>query len=118
MAQDLSARGTPYLMLIKKDRRDAGLTKAKQSTQEGDCAQAIVDGNYELCVYKNPKVGHKPPKIFPFLTNCWYGVDDSARDRRGNNLTAVVAKSREVSRAVDGANQITLQMRQMRRQMT
>ena len=26
------ARGTPYLMLIKKDKRDAGLTKTKQST--------------------------------------------------------------------------------------
>ena len=39
MAQDLSARGTPYLMLIKKDKRDAGLTKAKESTQEGDCAR-------------------------------------------------------------------------------
>ena len=118
MAQDLSARGTPYLMLIRKDKRDAGLTKAKQSTQEGDCARAIVDGTYELCVYKNMKVGHKPPKIVPFLTNCWYGVDDPARDQRGNNLPAVVAKYRQVSRAVDGANQMALQMRQMGRQMT
>ena len=115
MAQDLSARGTPYLMLIKKDKRDAGLTKAKQSTQEGDCARAIVDGTYEPCVYKNPKVGHKPPKIIPFLTNCGYGVDDPARDRRGNNLPAVVAKYREVSRAVDGADQMVLQMRQITR---
>ena len=118
MAQDLSARGTPYLVLVKKDKRDAGLTKAKQSTQEGDCARAIVDGTYELCIYKNPKVRHKPPKIVPFLTNSWYGVDDPARDRRGNNLPAVVAKYREVSRAVDGANQMALQMRQMGRQMT
>ena len=54
MAQDLSARGTPYLMLVKKDKQDASLTKAKQSTQEGDCARAIVDSTYELCVYKNP----------------------------------------------------------------
>ena len=118
MAQDLSAHGTPYLMLVKKDKRDAGLTKAKQSTQEGDCARAIVDGSYELCVYKNPKVGHKPPKIVPFLTNCWYGVDDPARDRRGNNLPAVVAEHREVSCAVGGANQMALQMRQIGHQMT
>ena len=65
-----------------------------------------------------PKVGHKPPKIVPFLTNCWYGVDDPARDRRGNNLPAVVAKYREVSCAVDGANQMALRMRQMGRSMT
>ena len=69
-------------------------------------------------MYQGPKVGHKPPKIVPFLTNCWYGVDDPARDRRGNNLPAVVAKYREVSRAVDGANEMALQMRQMWRQMT
>ena len=105
-------------MLIKKDKRDGRLTKAKQSIQEGACARAIVDGTYELCVYKNPKVGHKPPKTVPFLTNCWYRVDDPARDRRVNNLPAVVAKCREVSRAVDGANQIVLQMLQMGRQMT
>ena len=53
-----------------------------------------MDRTYELCVYKNPKVGHKPPKIVPFLTNCWYGVDDPARDRRGNNLPAGAALGR------------------------
>ena len=56
--------------------------------------------------------------IVPFLTSCWYGVDDPAQDQRGNNLPAVVAKYREVSRAVDGANQMALQMGQMGRQMT
>ena len=104
MAQDHTTRGTPYLMLIIKDKQDASLTKAKQLTQEGDCARAIVDGTYELCVHKNPKVGHKRPKIVCFLTECWYRFDNPARDRRGNNLPAVVAKYREVSRAVDGAD--------------
>ena len=67
---------------------------------------------------ENPKVGHKLPKIVPFLSTCWYGVDDPARDRRGNNLPAVVAKYREISRAVDGANQMALQIRQKGRQVT
>ena len=38
------------MMLIKKEKWDAGQTKAKQSTQEGDCARAIEDGTYELCI--------------------------------------------------------------------
>ena len=38
-------------------------------------AQAIVaDKNYELAVYKNPKVGHKPPRLVPLLTNCCPGA--------------------------------------------
>ena len=54
-------------------------------------ARAIVaDKNYELAVYKNPKVGHKPPHLVPFLTYCWYG-EEVPKDRRGNPLPPVVA---------------------------
>ena len=81
-------------------------------------ARAIVaDKNYELAVYKNPKVGHKPPHLVPFLTNCWY-AEEVPKDQRGNPLPLVVACYRESSRAVDGANQMALQMRQLGRQMT
>ena len=81
-------------------------------------ARAIVaDKKYKLAVYKNLKVGHKPPHLVPFLTNCWYG-DEVPKDRRGNPLPPVVACYREFSPAVDEANQMALQMRQLGRQMT
>ena len=62
-------------------------------------------------------MGHKPPRLVPFLTNCWYG-EEVPKDRRGNPLPPVIACYREFSRAVDGANQMALQMRQLGRQMT
>ena len=118
LAEEFAAQRRPFLMLSKRDKRDAGLTRAAALTQEGDMARAIVaDKNYELAVYKNPKVGHKPPRLVPFLTNCWYG-EEVPKDRRGNPLPPVVACYREFSRAVDGANQMALQMRQLGRQMT
>ena len=69
-------------------------------------ARAIVaDESYEVAVYKNPKVGHKHPRLVPFLTNRWYG-EEVPKDRRGNPLPPVVACYRVFSRAVDGANQM------------
>ena len=111
LAEEFAAQRRPFLMLSKRDKRDAGLTRAAALTQEGDMARAIVaDKTYELAVYKNPKLGHKPPRLVPFLTNCWYG-EEVPKDRRGNPLPPVVACYREFSRAVDGANQMALQMR-------
>ena len=118
LAEVFAAQRRPFLMLSKRDKRDAGLTRAAALTQEGNMARAIVaDKNYELAVYKNPKMGHKPPRLVPFLTNCWYG-EEVPKDRRGNPLPPVVACYREFSRAEDGANQMALQMRQLGRQMT
>ena len=57
LAEEFAAQRRPFLMLSKRDKRDAGLTRAAALTQEGDMARAIVaDKNYELAVYKNPKV--------------------------------------------------------------
>ena len=117
-AQEFAAQRRPFLMLSKRDNNDAGLARAAALTQEGDMARAIVaDKNYELAVYKNPKVGHKPPRLVPSLTNSWYG-EEVPKDRRANAFPPVVACYREFSRAVDGANQMALQMRQLGRQMT
>ena len=91
LAKEFAPQRRPFLMLAKCDKRDAGLTKAAALTQVGDMAHASVDDkNYELAVYKNPKVGHKPPRLVPFLTNCWYGEEVPKR-RRGNPLPPVVA---------------------------
>ena len=109
LAEEFAAQRRPFLMLSKR---------AAALTQEGDVARAILAyKNYELAVYKNPKVGHKPPRLVPFLTNCWYG-EEVPKDRRGNPLPPVLACYWEFSRAVDGANQMALQMRQLGRQMT
>ena len=91
LGKDPAAQRRPFLMLSKRDKPDAGLTRAAALTQEGDVARAIVaDKKYDFALYKNPKVGHKPPCLVHFLTNCWYG-EDVPNDRRGNPLTPVVA---------------------------
>ena len=73
--------------------------------------QAIVaDMNYEIAVYKKPKVGHQPPHLVPSLTKCRYGKE-VPKDRRGNPLPPGVACYRESSGAVHGARQMALQMR-------
>ena len=90
-AEEFAAQRRLFLMLSRRDKRDAGLTRAAALTQEGNMARAIVaDKNYELAAYKNPKVGHKPPRLVPFLTKCWYG-EEVPKDRRGNPLSTVVA---------------------------
>ena len=118
LAEKFAAQRRPFLMLSKRDKRDGGLTRAAALTQEGDVARAIVaDKHYELAVDNNPKVGHKPPRLVPFLTNCWYG-EQVPKDPRGNPVPPVVACYREFSRAVDGANQMAPQMCQPGRRMT
>ena len=118
LAEEFAAQRRPFLMLSNRDKRDAGLTKATALTQEGYVARAIVaDKNYELALYRSPTVGHTPPCLVSFLTNCWFG-EEVPKDRRGNPLPPVVACYREFSRAVDGANQMAVQMRQLGSQMT
>ena len=77
----------------------------------------VADKNYELAVYKNRNTWRKPRRLVPFLTNCWYR-EEVPKDGRGKPLPPMVACYREFSRAVDGANQMALQMRQLGRQMT
>ena len=105
-AKKLAAQVRLFLMLSKRDKRDASLTRAAFRTQEGDMAQAIVvDKEYEFVIYKNPKVGQKPPWLVPSLTNCWY-AEEVPKDWRGNSLPAVVLCYREFSHASDGATQM------------
>ena len=54
-------------------RSTYGVTWAGEQMQEGQTAVCTVaDFKYSLCVYKNPKVGHKPPRVVPMLTNVWF----------------------------------------------
>ena len=51
LAEEFAAQRRPFLMLSKRDKRHAALTRAAALTQEGDMARAIVaNKNYELAV--------------------------------------------------------------------
>ena len=52
------------------------------------------------------------------LTNVHFPQAGPVHRRSGNELNPVVASYRQLSRGVDGVNQMALQMRQMGRQMT
>ena len=72
-AKGLAARGTPFLILCKRDER--GVSEAGEVLEEGGLATAKVStANYTLQVYKNPRVGHKPPRVVPLLPNCGFSV--------------------------------------------
>ena len=73
---------------------------------------------YAVVLCKNPKVGHKCPRLVPFVTNLWFPEEGPQHGRSGEELNPVVAAYWDFSWAVDGANQMALQMRQFGRQMT
>ena len=95
------------------------VTWAGEQVPKGQTAVCTVaDFKYSLCVYKNPKVGHKPPRVVPMLTNVWFARKGPPHQRSGREVHPVVAAYRTLSRGVDGVNQMALQMRQVGRQMT
>ena len=71
----------------------------------------VADFKYSLCTYKNPKVGHKPPRVVPMLTNVWFARKGPPHRGSGREVHPVVAAYRTLSRGVDGVNQMALQMR-------
>ena len=72
---------------------------------------------YQLLVYKNPKVGLKPPHLVSFLTNCWFGLPQ-VQILGGHPFSPALTCYREFARAVNGANRMGLQLCIMTRQMT
>ena len=71
-----------------------------------------------MVLFKSPKVGHKPSRVVPMLTNVHFPQAGSVHRRSGNEVNPVVASYRQLSRGADGVNQMALQMRQIGRQMT
>ena len=70
LAKELGGNKRPFLMMTK--RSTYGVTWAREQVQEGQTAVCTVaDFKYSLCTYKNPKVGHKPSRVVPMLTNVW-----------------------------------------------
>ena len=71
LAKELAASKRAFLMMTK--RSTYGVTWAGEHVQEGQTAVCtVVDLKYSLCVYKNPKVGHKPLRVVPMLTSVWF----------------------------------------------
>ena len=71
-----------------------------------------------MVVFKNPKAGHKPPRVVPMLTNVHFPQVGPVHRRSRNEVNPVVASYRQLSRGTDGVNQMALQMRQMGHPMT
>ena len=117
LARDLAAEGHAFLMMTK--RSTYGVDKAGELLGEGQTATCTVnDARYAMVVFKNPKVGHKPPRVVQMLTNVHFPQAGPVHRRSGNEVNPVVANYRQLPRGVAGVNQMALQMRQMGRQMT
>ena len=73
MARDLAGKGQPFLLLTKRDKTDETLNESQRATKEGQSVRTVVKGaKYELVVQRNPKRGHKPLRLGPFITNLWF----------------------------------------------
>ena len=92
VANQMAQREHPFLFMCKGDQE--GVSLAGDGVRPSIAAEAYVKGGkYSLHVYKNPKVGNKPPRVVPFLSNCVFG-SEWVRHRGGYELPPVVAAYR------------------------
>ena len=62
LARDLAAARHAFLMMTK--RSTYGVDMARELLGQGQTATCTVDdARYAMVVFKNPKVGHKPPRV-------------------------------------------------------
>ena len=67
LACDLAAERHAFLMMTK--RSTYGVVRAGELLAAGQTATCTVhDARYAMVVFKNPKMGHKPPRVLPMLT--------------------------------------------------
>ena len=117
LARDLAAARNAFLLMPK--RSTYGMDRAGQLLAEGQIATCTVnDARYAMVVFKNPMVGHKPPRVVPMFTNVHFPQAGPVHRRSVNEVNPVVARYRQLSRGADGGNQMALQMRRMGHQMT
>ena len=70
-AKACASQDTPFLFLTKRD--EFGVQTMGQGIRPGHVSTATLrHGHYSMAVYKNPKVGSKPPRVVPLLTNCTF----------------------------------------------
>ena len=110
-AKGLAARGTHFLMFCKRDER--GVSEAGEVLEEVGLATAKVStANYTLQVYKNPRVGHKPPRVVPLLSNSGFPQEVVVHKKHGYEISAIIGCYRALVGGVNTANQPTLQHRE------
>ena len=107
LARDLAAERHAFLIMTK--RSTYGVDRAGELLAERQTATCTMDdARYAMVVFKNPKVGHKPPRLVPMLTNVHFPQATPVQRRNGNEVNPVVASYRQLSRGVDGVNQMAL----------
>ena len=85
VAHQLAQRQHPFRFLTRREQE--GVAAAGDSLLPGQVAEAYVrKGGYSLHVFKNPKMGSKPPRVVPFVSNCQY--DGMRVPHRGGLLVA------------------------------
>lgn len=115
MAEALSEAGRPFIMLIK--RSDEMVAELAQDLPAHGMARVVhTEYNYALCVYKNPKVGLKPARCVPIVTNCSLDhLPTEVVHPRGYKLPGLVHTYRIVANGVDHHNQMGLTYRELGR---
>ena len=107
LARKFAANKRAFLLMTERSTYD--VTWAGEQVREGQTAVCTgADSKYNLCVYKNPKVGNKPPCIVPMLTNVWFARKGPPHRRSGGKVHPVVAAYSTLSCGVDGVNQMAL----------
>ena len=110
-AKGLAARGTPFLMLYKCDER--GVSEAGEVPEEGGLVTAKVStANYTLQFYKNPRVGHKPPRVVSLLSNCGFPQEVVVHKKGGYKMPANIRCYCALVGGVDTTNQLALHHRE------
>ena len=108
----LSAQERPFLMLTSTS---ALVQDGNVGLDPGDVSTVVHKKHrYALSVYKNPKVGRKPAKVVPLLTNCLTGGPLQHRSGR-YHLPGMIANCRRFALGMDTYNQMCLQHREEHR---
>ena len=95
-AKGLAPRGTPFPMLCKSDER--GVSEVGEILEEGCPANAkVYNAIYTLQVYKNPRVGHKPPRVVPLLSHRGFPQEVVVHKRRGYETPAIISRYRALA---------------------
>ena len=111
VANQMAQRQHPFLFLCKRD--EEGVSLAGDGMRPSTTAEPYVKGaKYSLHVYKNPKVGSKPPRMIPFLSNFVFD-SEWLRHRGRYELPPVVAVYRQLPNCVDSAHQSALEQREI-----
>ena len=111
-ARQSSRCRTPFLFLCKGD--DFGVQKMAENLRPGQVATGVrTRGHFAQHVYKNPKVGRKPPRVVRVLTTC--NFEPKWRGSGTKESPTCIGAYRQLAGGVDTAHQLALQYREVGR---